>query len=351
MDSKTLMQEHGEKLALAGAGLILAIYVVLGWVLWAPSEIYTSTQSLMSTAEQNLAMDKKPDLPPLPTEEQVRAQWKVDESLGNTQKGLEWVAYWRPKVIPELKEGPTVETIALYPPNIEEPSVDIGQVNLSWDNAKETNAVVKTWIVYRKTGDAGSWEELAQLDGETKSYSDAKTAPKTTYSYKVKAIPGDMPKVNLTKGDESKVVSLTTPDTTSIRFVGGTEQMAQIEVQKFINGKWEVQKANVRPGSKIGKKETRLVDRKPATLDFETGYELLTITKEPRVTKEKKTRNVWKDDPNQPGKKIQVEEEYEETTTVTTLKIKYKDDTGAEKEMWMEPPKEKEAPKKPEPKK
>ncbi|MEK7866048.1 MAG: hypothetical protein AAB434_05150, partial [Planctomycetota bacterium] len=178
-----------------------------------------------------------------------------------------------------------------------------------------------------------------------------KTEPKKTYKYKVKAIPDDMPKVNNLKGDESTAVSVTTPDTTSIRFVGGTEQMAQIEVQKFIGGKWEVMKYNVRPATKIGKKESRLIDRKMATLDFETGYELLTITKEPRITKVKKMRNVWKEDPNQPGKKIQEQEEYEETTTVTTLKIKYKDDAAAEKEMWMEPPKEREEPpaKKPEP--
>lgn len=349
MEPKTLMQEHGEKLALAGAGLILAVYVVMGWVLWTPSEVYTKTQDLKAQADGILAMDKKPELPELPTEEQVRAQWKVDDSLGNSQKGLEWVAYVRPKVTPKPGEVKAVDEIALWPPTLDEPSVNIGMVNLAWDNHKNTNAVVKTWVVLRKTGDAGAWEELTRTDGETKSYADDKTAPKTTYSYKVKAIADEMPKVNNLKGDESTAVSITTPDTTSIRFVGGTEQMAQIEVQKFINGKWEVFKDNVRPGVKIGKKQTRMVDRKPATLDFETGYELLTITKEPRVTKVKKMRNAWKDDPNQPGKKIQVEEEYEETTTVTTLKIKYKDDGGAEKDMWMEPPKEREEPKKPAP--
>ncbi|GEM_PF-3110538 len=350
MDSKTLMQEHGEKLALAGAGLILAVYVVMGWVLWTPSDVYTNTEKLKADANVLLGMDKKPDLPVLPTEDQVRAQWKIDESLGNAQKGLEWVAYWRPKVTAELKEGAPVDVISLYPPAMDEPSVDIGKVNLTWGNHKDTNAVVKTWVLFRKTGDAGTWEELARVEGETKSYADEKTSPKTTYSYKVKAIPDELPPVNNLKKDESEMVSISTPDTTSIRFVGGTEQMAQIEVQKFINGKWEVQKANVRPGDKIGKKESRLVDRKMVTFDFETGYELLAITKEPRVTKVKKVRNAWKNDPNDPAKKIQVEEEYEETTTVTTLKIKYKDDGGAEKDMWMEPPKEREEPpKKPAP--
>ncbi len=340
MDSKTLMQEHGEKLALAGAGLILAVYVVMGWVLWAPSDVYTNTDSLMKQAQTNLAMDKKPELPALPTEEQVRSQWKVNESLGNAQKGLEWVAYVRPKAVAELIEGPTVEAIPLYPPKISEPTVDIGKVNLSWEGDERTKAEVKNYVVLRKSG-SGGWEEIVTLEGSEKSYADDKTSPKTTYSYKVKAIAADVPKVTHDMGDTSGEVSIATPDTTSIRFVGGTEQMAQIEVQKFMNGKWEIQKANVRPNDPIGKKETRMVDRKPATLDFQTGYQLIAISKEPRVTKVKKMRNAWKDDPNQPGKKIQVEEEYEETTTVTTLKITYKDDAGAEKEMWMEPPKDK----------
>lgn len=351
MDMKTMMQEHGEKFALAGTLLILVVYVVFGWVVAAPSKVYTKINEMKDNAKQIIARENKPTLPPLLTEQEVRAQWKVDDSLGNAQKGLEWVAYWRPKVIPELKEGPPVDVISLYPPKIDEPTVDIGKVNLSWSLHPDTSKdLVKQWVLFRKTGDAGAWEELTKVDVETTSYIDDKTLPKTTYSYKVKAIPDPVQKVTNMRGDESSVVSISTPDTTSIRFVGGTEQMAQIEVQKYINGNWEVLKVNVRPGlgpgSKIGRKETRTINRKLVTLDFETGYELLSITKEPRVTKEKKTRSVWKDDPNQPGKKIQVEEEYEETKTVTTLKIKYKDDAGAEKELWMEPPREKERPKK-----
>lgn len=340
---KETMKQHGEKIALLGAVLILAVYVLMGWVLWSPSTDASETDKAIKAAEEKKQQTKTPSLPSNPTVADVKKQWEVDGALGNARKGMEWVATYRPKVIPNKIVGNKPDVISLYPPKLADLSVDVGRVNVAWDADTKMNAQVKNWKIMRKSGDAGKWEEIASVAGSDKSYADEKTSPKTTYSYKVKAVPEDVPKITDDHGAESGEKSITTPDTTSIRYVGGSESMAQIEVQKFIEGRWEALIVNVKPGDKIGKKESRLIDHKMATLDFTTGYDLIAIVKEPKETKTKRTRNVWADDPNTPGKKIQKEEEYEDVQKVTTMKIKYHDDGGAEKELWLMP-KEKEAP-------
>ncbi len=338
-----MMKQHREKFALLGAFLILAVYVFMGWVLWAPSQEYTQTSAAIKNADAKAKETKTPTLAPIPSVGDVKKQWVVGKDLGAARKGLEWVATYRPKVVPKLLEGPKAETIALYPPKLDDLTVDVGKVNLSWDSDPKCNAQIKNWQIQRKMGDAGKWEDLATVVGSDKSYTDDKTSPKTTYSYRVKAIPEEVQKITENKGAESGEKSIMTPDTTSIRYVGGSKDMAQVLVMKFIDGNWLSQPVNVRPGEKIGKKESRMVEHKMTSLDFTTGYDLIAIVQEPKETKTKKTRTDWVDDPNTPGKKIQKEVEYEDVQKVLTFKIKYHDDAGAEKEMWITL-KEKEAP-------
>lgn len=78
---------------------------------------------------------------------------------------------------------PTV-TLPNAPSSLKATALTLGRVSLTWkDNANNEDG----FQIERRTGSTGSWQLVATVTTNTKSYTDTSTARRTTYSYRVRA--------------------------------------------------------------------------------------------------------------------------------------------------------------------
>lgn len=79
---------------------------------------------------------------------------------------------------------PTV-TLPNAPSSLKASALSFGRVSLSWkDNANNEDG----FQIERRTGSTGTWQLIATVGANTKSYTDTSTARRTTYNYRVRAI-------------------------------------------------------------------------------------------------------------------------------------------------------------------
>lgn len=79
---------------------------------------------------------------------------------------------------------PTV-TLPNAPSSLKATALSLGRVSLTWnDNANNEDG----FQVERRTGSTGTWQLIATVSVNVKSYTDASTARRTTYDYRVRAL-------------------------------------------------------------------------------------------------------------------------------------------------------------------
>jgi hypothetical protein len=82
---------------------------------------------------------------------------------------------------------PPAVTLPDAPSSLKATALTLGRVSLTWsDNATNEDG----FQIERRTGSTGTWQLIATATANTKSYTDASTARRTTYNYRVRAFNG-----------------------------------------------------------------------------------------------------------------------------------------------------------------
>jgi hypothetical protein len=75
-------------------------------------------------------------------------------------------------------------TLPNAPSSLKATALSLGRVSLSWkDNSNNEDG----FQIERRTGSTGTWQLIATVTANTKSYTDTSTARRTTYNYRVRA--------------------------------------------------------------------------------------------------------------------------------------------------------------------
>lgn len=342
MDPKKLLFEHGEKLGLGLAALILFLYLLFTFLL-KPADTEVKEIDRLKGEVTELLNRNKP--PPQEGKDYVRMAQEPWEVVSKPGEAFDWTMYYK-TTIEEVPTGtldvaPVEEKHHHKAVTLKPTQVEIGKVTLRWTKSKETDATIDGYLVFRKEP-SGEFKQIAKPELQSaegavtdeQSYEDPEIQPKRTYVYRI---------VSVTKDDKCEVKettsneeSATTTSTVRVALKGGSadekNKIATITVSKYFSEtkSWEDRPYTVRPGEPIGKEERRSgPEGKPIKLDFRTGYTLVDVKQETRTEKVKKKRRVVKEGVGQ-------DEEYEETVSKTMLKMVYKDDEGKPQELWQE---------------
>ncbi|MBI5368138.1 MAG: hypothetical protein HZA54_13965 [Planctomycetes bacterium] len=348
MDPKKLVMEHGEKIGLGAAALLLVLYVVFGFVLAGENTRIQGMNQLVGVVNEALQSTKTPPLESKPWLANARGPW---ESIEKPLESNDWTMYYQTKIVevavgerPVPVEGP--KATVHKAPGLPDPTVDIGAVSLKWSRHKDTTCEIDEYLVMRKLEGGAKFEQIGRADGDKGKaaegevaeavdilYLDAKVQPRKTYIYKIVSKTSD-PLADK-KEVESNEAKATATSTVAIFLKGGTatetQKIAQITVRKFFadSKDWKEQNYVVRVGDPIGKKERKYVGKESKEFDFVTGYILVDIMTEKRPIKRSITEKEYKDG-------VMVEVKKEITENQSALRMVVKDDEGKTVSQWIE---------------
>ncbi|MDQ7779538.1 MAG: fibronectin type III domain-containing protein [Planctomycetota bacterium] len=319
MDLKKLFVQHGEKIGLGAAILILVLVVVKTSVMPPEDTDVGSANQLADELDRRLNEDQPPKAE---LQDYVARNTSMWQTVTAAKGGNTWAVYKAPIAKADVKTRERATVKYLYAPIVREPKLALGKVTVEWEADKKTTAAVSGYKVFRK-GPQGDWQPLTETAITDTSFTDNKVEPKKKYSYKVSAETKEP--TATTKVVESDVREATTLGVKQIIFRGGTEQMAQILVRKLDSAQEKM--FFVKVGDKIG--DIVAIDIKGTKVDFGTGYVLNAIKKEKRKYVRMETVKEWTGS-------TYVEKEVEKEDFKTELKIYYTDDDGKACEMWAE---------------
>lgn len=325
MDLKSLGSRHGEKLALGAAVLLFIGYFVYSAMFSGEDPAQKGVMGQVESINEKLGSAEPPTNPKLRFSQDLDASWR---KLVPPEPANNWVAYhpttFEKNLVKVVVEGPHT----LLAPKASGATVDFGKITFTWEADDRSTAEANGYEVARKGGPDKDWRTVTSDPIEATCYDDSDVVPKTTYSYRVRAITED----KKAKGRESEwsgEVSATAKGVIELRMTIAAAALASIEVRKFVRGKWETYKYSVKKGDKIGQVEKRREDNKVVTVDMTTGYTLVDIKQEKR----KRTRKVPYYE-TEDGVRIQKEKEVVEE--ISEWKIIYKDDEGKTFDLWRE---------------
>ena len=209
MDVKKLFLEHFEKLALAIAAGVLALFIVTTLVREQPADaerVKVEKANREIAAKVELANRNAPKPEKLTTVRDVLIALE-----GGTGTGLPvWLYHRRPVIVTRI-EGIDVPEPKAFAPTLEQPKSGLGRISLSWSDSSSNNLVkVDRYDLYRAEGspDAKNWKKIQSFDASKSSYIDKDVHTKTSYFYKIEcffSVDGNHPSVKTAMGKGAQV--------------------------------------------------------------------------------------------------------------------------------------------------
>ncbi|MEK7866049.1 MAG: fibronectin type III domain-containing protein [Planctomycetota bacterium] len=329
MSTRTLCLEHGEKVLFGASVLVLAGYILFGWVLRSEDPTVAAAREDLRKAQARLACDDSPILERF-EDPAVARGWAVEDA-GPTFSW--WIPYLKPRIVPRPVPGGVVQPgLVLKPPVLQPPTTEVGRVDLEWAPEEGSSAPLKGWLVFRRAA-GGEWGEVASLPTDARTWSDEKLDADAPYEYRIEAVP-DALAVFEEQGRSSSVRAVRTPDGTRMRLLLGSPGLAMIQVEKFLAGEWRSQKFSVRPGEAIGQDLRNPIGG--TLLPMSTGCVLIAIEEATRVRKETRKGDHLVPDPSNPSRQLLMPYEYEVEVPDRLTRATYRDRGGEVRELWQE---------------
>jgi len=135
-----------------------------------------------------------------------------------------WMLHRRPGVLTKEKAKAARATAKHYSvTDVKHDSSERGKAKITWQKASDNDYVIVTnYVVQRRLGKDGEWEELARLAEDQTSYTDEKLAARSEYYYRVVSVAEidrmskrvQRDKMTLSSEDSEKISSETGPVTT-----------------------------------------------------------------------------------------------------------------------------------------
>lgn len=330
MSTKTLCSDHGEKILFGASVLVLAAYILFGWVVRREDPTVAAAREGLRKAQARLAESDPPCLDPF-VDPEVSRGWASVADAGQTWSW--WIPYLKPRIVPRPVDGGVVQPgLVLKPPVLQPPTTEVGRVDLEWAPEEGSSAPLSGWLVFRRAA-GGAWGEVASLPADAATYSDAGIDADAPYEYRVDAVP-DPSAVFEDKGRSSAVRAVRTPDGTRLKLLSGSPVFAFIQVEKHLAGEWKSQKFSVRPGEPIGKDLRNPIGG--TLLPMATGCVLVSVEDATRMKKVTRKGNHLVPDPSDPGKQILMPYEYVEEVPERLTRATYRDRGGELRELWQE---------------
>lgn len=330
MSTKTLCSDHGEKVLFGASILVLATYILFGWVVRREDPTVAAAREGLRKAEARLAASDPPHIGPF-EDPLVSREWARVADAGPACSW--WIPYLKPRIVPNPVGGGIVPPgLVLKPPVLQPPTTQVGRVDLEWAAEEGSSAPLKGWLVFRRTA-GEAWGEVASLPADAATYSDAMVDADAPYEYRVDAVP-DPSAVFEDKGRSSAVRAVRTPDGTRLRLLSGSKALALIQVERHLAGEWKSQKFSVHVGEEIGKDLRNPIGG--TLLPMATGCVLISIEDATRMRKVTKKGTHLVPDPSDPGKQILMPYEYVEEVPERLTRATYRDRGGEVRELWQE---------------
>lgn len=135
-----------------------------------------------------------------------------------------WSMHRRPGVLTKEKPKAARAQAKHYSvTDVKHDASDRGKAKITWQKASDNDYVIVTnYVVQRRVGKDGEWEEIARLAEDTTSYTDEKLAARSEYYYRVVSVAEidrmskrvQRDKMTLSSEDSEKISSETGPVTT-----------------------------------------------------------------------------------------------------------------------------------------
>lgn len=221
-EPKEILLEHFEKIVLLGAIGILA---------------YTGITSMSPPKDLSKAAKVDKDRRAIdshmanakPTEDKLADRpGDLDKRLN--PKGVPaselpaWMMHRRPGLLTKEKPKAARATAKHYSvTDVKHDSSERGKAKITWQKASDNDYVIVTnYVVQRRLGKDGEWEEIARLAEDTTSYTDEKLAARSEYYYRVVSVAEidrmskrvQRDKMTLSPEDSEKISGETGPVTT-----------------------------------------------------------------------------------------------------------------------------------------
>lgn len=297
MDPKQLLLEHFEKGVLAGFAV---------WLLGTLFLFTSQPKQLEKRAELQQQMNViKQHMNTAPLDDLVTPGYVADleRDLQPEAEGASfplWSMHQRPVFLYGVAAvGATHTARHEAPVDLALDAGDRGKVVLSWKSSVENEyVVIDSYVIERKVGEAGEWQELGTVDGVEESYADSAVQPRTDYYYRVTSIAQidrdnpvvDNENMTLEEAEQRKTGSEAGPIKTArdvymiptqgdpvtreeqIAGQNENEEWAYIRVYRWSSeeGRFENKPFRVKRGGAIGEK----IKKGKRTIDFTTGATL-----------------------------------------------------------------------------
>lgn len=355
--AKAFIGKHGEKVGLGAAAAALLVYLLIGVVMAKDDPNINSIKN----EERRIDAEKGKAHKQL-TPESVKSDsgavltpWNV---VTTAKAGGDAVAKYLPDIkITEVVKPKDPIKAALAPTiAFGTSAVDFDGITITWTvkeftkqemtkGAKDNDYLKLTgFVVERETNGSGKWDKVADLDVKTLTYKDTQIDPKTKYAYRITSVVE--PDTNPKREEKAKAVTVSTPApvltktiwkvtfTNPSKPAGAAKGMVYVKIEKYEKGRGTVEKSHIQyEGDKIGWWEEQPAgepvslhrvskDGKAFSVDFNTGYELLSIEPKKLTLDFKKCKKIY-----DKGNWINCEQVVEKRP-FTTTEIVYTDEGG-----------------------
>lgn len=310
--AKEFIGKHGEKVGLGAAAAALLAYLLLGVVM---AKEDTSSQEIKREKDRIDAEKNKPHKNYQAGEVKldsgaVLSPWNV---VTTAKAGGDAVARALPEISFNEVEPAKIKVKTALVPTIAfgTAAVDFDGITITWTAKEFTRQEMKLgekdndylkiagFRVERETNGSGKWEKVADLDAKTLTFKDTNIDPKTKYAYRVTSVPE--PDTNPKREEKAKGMTIATPAPVATKGIwkltftnpskpaGAAKGMVYIKIEKYEKGRGTVEKAHIQyEGDRIGWWEEQAgaepvslhrisKDGKAFSVDFNTGYNLVSI--------------------------------------------------------------------------
>lgn len=186
-EPKELLLEHFDKIVLL---LAVGILVYTGATSMGSPSNLTAKIDMDRKKIQKHMKNAKPETTELADRPDLLSKRLNPTAVANAQPMPGWMLHRRPGVLTKEKAKAALATAKHYSvTDVKHDSSERGKAKVTWQKASDNDYVIVTnYVVQRRLGKDGDWEELARLAEDQTSYTDDKLAARSEYFYRVVSV-------------------------------------------------------------------------------------------------------------------------------------------------------------------